>query len=142
MSEEPKVERNITDELSKLGKQAADAIKAAWESEDRKKLQAEITEGVQNFGKEVSEALDKASANETVKDLREKAEKVVEDVRESDVVDDVRKGILTGLDALNKELGKLLDKLEPKPAAQAPEPPATPEPPAAPEPPAEPPTEA
>lgn len=139
MSEEQKPERNIADELSKLGKQVANAIKAAWESEDRKKLQTEITEGVQNFGKEVSEAVNKATESETAKELREKAEKVVEEVRESDVVEDARKGILTGLDALNKELGKLLEKLESKPAAEAP---AVPEPPAAPEPPAEPASEA
>lgn len=128
MSEEPKVERNIADELGKLGQQVADAIKAAWESEDRKKLQAEIAEGFQKFGKEVSEATEKASESATAKDLRQKAEKVVGEIRESDVVDDVRKGLLTGLDALNRELGKLLEKLEPKPAAEAPtETPAAPE---------------
>ncbi len=142
MSEEPKVERNIADELGKLGKQVADAIKAAWESEDRKKLQSEIAEGFQKFGKEVSEAAEKASESETAKELREKAEKVVEEIRESDVVEDVRKGILIGLDALNRELGKLLEKLEPKPAAEAPaeaEAPAATEATAAPESEAEPP---
>lgn len=136
MSEEPKAVRSIADELNKLGTQVADAIKAAWESEDRKKLQTEIAEGVQKFGAQVTEALDKASESEAAKDLREKAEKVVEDLRESDVVEEVRKGILTGLDALNRELGKLLAKLEATPAAEAPpaaEPPASPEP----EPPAE-----
>lgn len=124
MSEEPKVERNIADELNKLGKQVADAIKAAWESEDRKKLQTEIAEGMQKFGAQVTEAIDKAGESEAAKELREKAEKVVEDLRESDVVEEVRKGILTGLDALNQELGKLLAKLEPKPAAEAPVEPA------------------
>lgn len=120
MSEEPKSERNIADELGKLGKQVADAIKAAWESEDRKKLQTEIAEGLQKFGKEVNEAVEKAGESKTARELREKAEKVVEDIRESDVVEDVRKGILTGLDALNQELGKLLEKLEAKPATETP----------------------
>lgn len=130
MSEEPKVERNIADELGKLGQQVADAIKAAWESEDRKKLQVEITEGFQKFGKEVSEAVEKAGESATAKELREKAEKVAGEIRESDVVEDVRKGILSGLDALNRELGKLLEKLETKPSAEAPtevEPPSAPE---------------
>ena len=59
MSEEPKVEgRSITEELGKLGKQMADAIKAAWESEDRKKLQAEILDGLQKFGDEVAQPVD------------------------------------------------------------------------------------
>jgi hypothetical protein len=135
MSEEPKVERSIADELGKLGKQVADAIKGAWESEDRKKLQVEITEGMQKFGAQVTEALDKASDSETAKELREKVEKVAADIREKGVVDDIRQGILTGLDTLNKELGKLVEKLEPKPAAEAS---ATPEAPAEPKAPVEP----
>ena len=132
MSEEPKVEgRTITDELAKLGKQMADAIKAAWESDDRKKLQTEIVDGLQKFGDEVTEALDKAGQSDTAKDLRVKADKVAADMRESGVVEDVRKGIISGLDAINKELGKLVEKLEPKAtpadeAAAAPEVPAEP----------------
>ena len=43
MTEEtPRPEKTIADELSRLGKQLSDAAKAAWESEDRKRLQAEI----------------------------------------------------------------------------------------------------
>lgn len=136
MSEEQKVERTIVDELARLGKQVSEAIKAAWESDDRKRLQAEIGEGLQKFGKEVNEAMTKASEGETARELRDKAEKVAEDIRESEVVEDVRKGIVTGLDALNRELGKLLEKLEAKPAAEesaqsAPQAPASEEPPAA-----------
>jgi len=139
MSEEPKVEgRSITEELSKLGQQMASAIKAAWESDDRKKLQAEILDGLQKFGDEVTEALDKAGQSETAKDLRVKAEKVATDMRASGVAEDVRKGIISGLDVINSELGKLVDKLEPK-AAPADEAPAAPEGPGEPEAP-EPPT--
>ncbi len=148
MSEEPKTEKTIADELNKLGKQVAEAIKAAWESDDRKKLQAEITDGLEKFGAQVSEALDHAGKSETAQDLRVKAEKVVTDARDKGVVEDMRKGILVGLDTINKELGKLVEKLETKPAAEAPaapeaaaEPeapaePAAPEPPDEPEPPA------
>jgi hypothetical protein len=139
MSEEPKVEgRTITDELSKLGKQMADAIKAAWESDDRKKLQAEIVDGLQRFGDEVAEALDKAGQSDTAKELRTKAEQVSSDMREKGVVEDIRKGIISGLDVLNKELGKLVEKLEPKATpegeavAEAPVEPAAPEAPEAP----------
>jgi hypothetical protein len=141
MSEEPKVEgRSITEELSKLGKQMADAIKAAWESDDRKKLQAEILDGLQKFGDEVTEALDKAGQSETAKDLRVKAEKVATDVRATGVAEDVRKGIIGGLDVINQELGKLVEKLEPKisPADEAPAAPEASAEPAAPEAPAEP----
>lgn len=137
MSEEPKTEKSIADELNKLGKQVADAIKAAWESDDRKKLQTEITDGLEKFGAQVSEALDHAGQSQTAQDFRVKAEKVVTDAREAGVVEDIRKGILAGLDTVNKELGKLVEKLETKPAPPAAEAPEAPAEPAEPEPPAE-----
>jgi len=114
MAEEPRTEKNITDELNKLGQQVADAIKAAWASDDLKKLQAEISEGLQKFGDQVGDAVQKASESEATKQLREQAEKVAVEIKESDVAGEVRKGLLTGLDALNKQLSKLLEKLETK----------------------------
>ena len=83
------------------------------------------------IGNQVSEAVDKAGESDAAKQLREQAEKVVAEVRESDVVDDVRKGLLTGLDAINKELGKLLEKLEAEREPAAPAEPAEPAEPAA-----------
>ncbi len=117
MSEEPKVDRNIADELGKLGQQVANAAKAVWESEERRKLQAELTRGVEKFSQELSATLDKAAESEEAKALRVKAEKVVEEVREADVIEDIRKGILAGLEVLNRELGKLVEKLDITPDA-------------------------
>lgn len=114
MSEEPGTERNIGDELEKLGQQLAKTAKAAWESDERKKLQSEITTGVQRFGQEISEAFEKATTSDQAKDLITRAEKVATDVQKTDVVEEVRKGLLVGLEALNRELGKLLERLEPK----------------------------
>ena len=42
---------------------------------------------------------------------------VVEEVREADVIEDIRKGILAGLEVLNRELGKLVEKLDITPDA-------------------------
>lgn len=114
MSEEQKVERNIADELERLGQQLAKTAKAAWESDERKRLQTEITTGVQRFGQEIGEALEKATASDQAKELRTRAEKVATDVQKTDVVEEVRKGLLVGLEAINRELGKLLERLEPK----------------------------
>ena len=115
MSEEPKAEgRTITDELSKLGQQVAVAFKSAWDSDDRKRLQAEIIDGLQKFGDEITQTLDKAGKSETAQDLRTKAEQVAADLRDKGVVEDIRKGIIGGLDVINSELSKLVEKLEPK----------------------------
>jgi hypothetical protein len=101
-----------------MGAQIAAAAKSAWESEERKKLQSEITTGVQRFGQEMTTAINKATDSEQAKELKTRATKVAEDMQKADVVEEVRKGILVGLEAINRELGKLLERLETKPEAE------------------------
>jgi len=134
MTEQPRTPSTITDELSKMGKLVAQAFQSAWESEERKKLEAEFSEGLRKFSDEVTTAAKKASESDAAKQLREQAEKVATEVKERDVAEEIRKGLLTGLEAINQELGKLVERLEPKKPV-APEPPA--EAPAEPAPPAE-----
>ena len=119
MSEEVKQERSVSDEINKLGKQFSEVIRAAWESEDRKRVQGEIIEGLQRFGDEVTQALQKVAESDTGKQVTTQTEKVISDVKESGVADDVRKGLLQGLDALNRELTKLSERLEKEAEAKA-----------------------
>ena len=110
----------ITDELSKMGKLVAQAIQAAWESEERKKLEAEVVDGLRKFGDEVSAATKKAGESDTAKQIKTQAEKVAADMQEKDVAGDIRKGLISGLEVINVELGKLVERLEPKKAPDAP----------------------
>ncbi|MGE5601954.1 MAG: hypothetical protein ACM30E_02825 [Nitrososphaerales archaeon] len=114
IGEEPQAERSIADELAKLGQQLATAAQKAWESDERKRLQNEITTGVQRLGQELSGAMSKAAESDQAKELKTRATKVAEDVQKTDVIDEVRKGLLVGLEAINRELGKLLERMEPK----------------------------
>ena len=111
-------EKSISGELSRLGKQVAEAINVAWESEDRKKLQAEVTTGLESFGAQVGDAMRKASESDAATQIRDQTEKVVAQVRQSDVTGEVRKGLIAGLEVLNRELGRLVERLEvaPEPA--------------------------
>jgi hypothetical protein len=102
MSEGNAEEKSISSELARLGKQVADAISQAWESEDRRKLQAEVTVGLETFGDQVSDAMRKASESDAANQLRDETEKVVARVRESDVTAEVRKGLISGLGVLNR----------------------------------------
>ncbi len=112
MSEEGKQERSVSDELNKLGQHFSEVIRTTWESEDRKRIQGEIIEGLRRFGDEVTGALSKVAESDTGKQVTTQTEKVISDVKESGVADDVRKGLLQGLDALNRELSKLSERLE------------------------------
>ncbi len=126
MSEQPRTPSSIVDELSKMGKLVAQAVQSAWASEERKKLEAEIAEGMRKLSDELTEAARKAGESDAAKQLRAQAEKVVAEVKESDITEEIRKGLLVGLEALNQELGKLVERLEPKkaPAAESAQPPA------------------
>ena len=123
MSEGTGEEKAISSELSRLGKQVAEAISMAWESEDRKKVQAEVTTGLQSFGAQVSDAMRKASESDAATQIRDETEKVVAQIRQSDVTGEVRKGLIAGLEVLNRELGRLVERLE-----AAPQPSTTPTP--------------
>ena len=99
-----------------MGKLVAQAIQAAWESEERKKLEAEVVDGLRKFGDEVSAATKKAGESDTAKQIKTQAEKVAADMQEKDVAGDIRKGLISGLEVINVELGKLVERLEPKKA--------------------------
>ena len=110
----------ITDELSKMGKLVAQAIQAAWESDERKKLEAEVVDGLRRFGDEVSAATKKAGESDTAKQIKTQAEKVAADMQQKDVAGDIRKGLISGREVINVELGKLVERLEPKKAPAEP----------------------
>jgi hypothetical protein len=124
MTEEPQVdetrdektttERSIADELAKLAQQLSAAARTAWESEDRKRLQNEIATGVQRFGQEISNAANKAVESDQAKELKTRATRVADDFQKTDVIEEVRKGLLVGLEAINRELSKMLERIEPK----------------------------
>jgi hypothetical protein len=126
MADEQRPTTNISEELNKLGAQVAEAIRVAWESDERKKLQGEIVEGAQRFGHQLEEAVRQAKESEAAQRVKTQAEQVASKARETDVVEDVREGLLNGLQTLNRELGKLLARMEEGKAgtAAAPEQPA------------------
>ncbi len=120
MAQEPGSSPNLSDELGKMVNQVAEAVRLAWESDERKRLQAEFSTNVRSFATQGDEAVRKASVSDTAKKVRTQAEEAAAKARESDVVDDMREGLLVGLQAINRELGKLLDRLQATPATQAP----------------------
>jgi hypothetical protein len=128
MTQEPRPSTTLTEELTRVVNQITEAARLAWESEERKRLQAEITDGIKNLSVQVDEAVRKASESETAKKVKSQAEQVAVKAKDTDVVDDMREGLLVGLQALNRELGKLLERLQtsPAPVSTGPVPPEAP----------------
>lgn len=124
MSEEQKPTSDVLDELKLLGQQLGTAVKSLWESEESRNLRQEISEGLNEAVREVDKAVKNVQASDAAKEFGQQVRGSVDKARESDVVGQIQKGLVTGLRDLNTEIGKLLDSWETKKPAEPAEPPA------------------
>jgi len=102
---------DFAEEFQRLGKQLAEAARAAWESETSRKAQAQIRDGLKEMARQLDEAARKIQSSEETHKLRAQAGRVVEAARQSDVAEEMRQGLLTGLRDLNAALEKAIEKL-------------------------------
>jgi len=109
---------SITVRLGDLGRQLGEALKTAWESEERKSLQNDISEGLNAFGDAVEQTLEKAQESEALKDLKEDVTSAYERGRDSKAVSDVREGIADVLQTLTTEVEGLVDRWQ-EPSAES-----------------------
>ena len=75
---EKKTEPDLIEEMKNLGRQFAEAMRSAWNSQERQKIETEVREGLDMF---VSE-LDKAFKELRDSDAAQKAKQEVSQVRE------------------------------------------------------------
>lgn len=104
---------DVTAELKDLGRQFAETIKTAWNSEERQKLEREIREGITSFVGEVDKVIREAKDSPTAERVREEATQVKTKVESSDIGRKTRGGIVQGLHWLSEELGKLANNFTP-----------------------------
>jgi heparin binding hemagglutinin HbhA len=126
MTEEKRTESDLAVELRELGKQLGQALRSAWESEQRQQLEKEIGEGLKDLGKQVDQAMATAKASPHTEKVKKQVDRVVETARQSEAVHEMREGLTSGLRELNEELRKLVEKIQQKQSPSAGEPPAAP----------------
>lgn len=116
VEEEPAKEnigQDIAGELKSLGRQFAETLQTAWNSEERQRVETEIREGVQSFVKEVDRAFQEAKESPAAERMRGEAVDIKNRVETSDIGDKARKGVVQGLQWMSEELGKLATKFTP-----------------------------
>lgn len=113
---------SIVNELQELGRQLSSTARTAWQSERRVEIQQEVTEGLRSLRDQLSGALDSVQSHprtQTVTHtLKEQVDKVAASAgpsRASDVVDDVRGALASGLRELSDQLRRLTERLEQRP---------------------------
>ena len=106
-------EADIVTEFKDLGRQFADTLRTAWESEERQRLEIEIREGVKSFADEVDKVIREVKTSQPATRMREEAGQVADKVETSEVSRKARTGLAQGLQWLSEELGKLADQFTP-----------------------------
>jgi signal recognition particle GTPase len=106
---------DISDQLNELGKNLREALRSAWESEERRKLQKDIEEGLANLGESLSQAAKDFSGSTTAQDLKEDVKDMRDRWRSGEVSSKVHSEIVEALRKVNNELQKTVSKNPPPP---------------------------
>ncbi len=106
---------NISEELDELGKNLRDALRSAWESEERRKLQKDIEDGLANLGESLSQAAKDFSNSKTGQDLKEDVKDMRDRWRSGEMGSKVHSEIMDALRKINTELQKTVKQNPPPP---------------------------
>src|SRR4030042_4025092 len=106
---------NIGEQLNELGKNLRDALRTAWESEERVKLQQEIEEGLANLRDSLNQAANDFTNSPTGQNLKEDVKDIHYRWQTGEVGSRVRSEIAEALRTVNQELQKTSQKSQPPP---------------------------
>ena len=106
---------DIGEQLNELGKNLRDALRTAWESDERRKLQQDIEVGLTNLRDSLNEAAMDFSNSQAGQNLKEDVKDLHERWQTGEVGSKVRSEIAEALRTVNQELQKTSQKSQPPP---------------------------
>jgi len=104
---------DVVEEFKKMGRQFAETIEAAWNSEERVRVETEVREGVHSFVDEVDKVFREAKDSATAEKMKSNAANMKEQAESSDLGIMARDSIVQGLTWLSEEFGKLAEQFNP-----------------------------
>ena len=104
---------DIVAELSNLGRQFADTLQTAWNSQERQKFEAEIREGMKSFTDEMDKAFQEIKKSPVTQKAKEEATTLKSKVETGEVGQKTKSGLAQGLNWLSEELAKLANQFTP-----------------------------
>lgn len=119
--------QELVDELGRLGNKLAEVVRAAWASDERKRIEADLRTGLNTLANNLEQGVRKVGEQEQTKEFVRKAEEVAENVgekvRNSQTTYDIAGALAGGLRVLADQVEKLAAELQRK---RAETPPTTP----------------
>ena len=113
MTDKKPTDGDIASEFRELGKNLSEALRTAWDSEERKKLQQEIKTGLKDLGDSINQAAGDISQSKVAQNLKSDAQDFSKRVRSGELEAKVRTDLLAALRLLNAQLEKLFSKQPP-----------------------------
>ena len=113
MDETPKPEENLAEEFHNLGKNLTDALRAAWDAPERKKLQQEIESGLNDLGTTLKQEVSTLRDSPTGQRFKSDVEDLKDRIRTGDVESKVRGELVSALRMINNELQKVIERVSP-----------------------------
>lgn len=118
MSEQSPSTGSITQELERLGQTLGQAIKLAWESDERKRLEQDIAEGLRRLSEQIDSAMQSAAESPTARDVASKAASAWETAHGPQILAEMRAGLADSLRKLNEELDRQVQQAKTKPQVE------------------------
>lgn len=108
MSEPVPPEGDIAEEFRNLGKNLAEALRAAWERPERKRLQEEITAGLNELSNTLKSEAESFAESTTGQQLKADVQDLGERIRSPEVHAKVQQELISVLQTANTELQKVI----------------------------------
>lgn len=112
-AEEKSKSGDVVSEFKKLGRQFAETLEAAWNSDERVRVEADIRQGVHSFVDEVDKVIREAKDSETFQKVKSEASGAKSNIEQTDIGERTRQGIVQGLSWMSDELAKLAQQFQP-----------------------------
>ncbi len=109
MTDDPRPEGNLEDEFQVLGKNLVAALRAAWDTPERKRVQEELITGLNGLGSTIKHEADNFAGSSAGQQIKSSVEQVGERLRSAEAQEKVRLELLNALKAANLELQKVID---------------------------------
>lgn len=111
MTEQKPPEGSVAEEIKRLGQNLSEALRAAWDSPERKRLQQEIGSGLVELGNTMKEGVRDFGESQAGQRIRTEAEQFGQRVRSGEVEGRVRQELLSALRIANEQLQNVVNRM-------------------------------
>jgi hypothetical protein len=110
MTEKPSTEEGLAQEFQALGKNLMEALRAAWEKPERKRVQEQVLTGLNELGSTLKREADHFTDSSAGQQIKTGVEQVGERLRNAETQEKIRRELLTALQSANAELQKVIER--------------------------------